>query len=176
MNKIKIYNSLSFSKEFFYEGANDWCEDEIGNKYFFKNGFVDFISEEEPSIIYINNSKEWLKKGKYHRETGPAKIGLGYEIWYLNGVKHKIDSCAVVNPYDHWMDEYWINGVRLNKHEYDNLPKDDDGKIHSDELIKLSNINFYCWHGMFCENKEEFILLKLKNDLKNTKVKTKIKI
>ena len=50
------------------------------------------------------------KKGKLHREDGPALIRSDVKLWYINGKLHREDGPAVIFPDS--SQEWWINGKR----------------------------------------------------------------
>ena len=48
------------------------------------------------SVEYLNISKCWYKKGKLHREDGPAvELVRGQKEWYKEGKLHRLDGPAV---------------------------------------------------------------------------------
>ena len=47
--------------------------------------------------ITSNGNRYWYRKGKLHREDGPAvEWWDGDEEWYLNGKRHRTDGPAVI--------------------------------------------------------------------------------
>lgn len=57
---------------------------------------------------------EYLKKGKLHKDDGPAVIyDTGYQAWYQEGLLHREDGPAVIHPNGH--QEYWLLGCRLQE-------------------------------------------------------------
>jgi hypothetical protein len=56
---------------------------------------------------FLNNSKEWFKEGKWHREDGPAVEHInGYKEWWVNGKRHRINGPAIENS--NGAKEWWI--------------------------------------------------------------------
>lgn len=109
--KFKLIKHDSFSLEIaFIEKFNGWYKTDYGVCYHFKNGFL-HSSNDEPATFYPStNSYEWYKKGKLHRESGPA-ISLIEEkvfIWFLNGEETEEEDVIA-----------FVNSQKLNK----NFPK-----------------------------------------------------
>jgi hypothetical protein len=61
--------------------------------------------------VLPDGSKEWLLRGKLHREDGPAREDAdGTKNWCLNGKLHRIDGPAV--EWDDRPNEWFLNGKR----------------------------------------------------------------
>jgi hypothetical protein len=72
--------------------------------------FFDKITE----IIFLNSA------GEFHCEDGPAKIGDGYYVYYLNGVVHRLDGPALCYGNIKY---YYIDNKLLTEQEYYNDPR-----------------------------------------------------
>ena len=49
--------------------------------------------------IYESGTREWLARGKFHRQDGPAIERVdGTKFWYLNGRQHRENGPAVEYP------------------------------------------------------------------------------
>jgi hypothetical protein len=67
--------------------------------------------------VWANGNKEWLLKGKRHREDGPAvEYANSYKAWYLNGKLHREDGPAVeyANGNKYW----YLNSERVTEEEH----------------------------------------------------------
>ena len=54
---------------------------------------------DEPAIIYKNGTLVWYKKGKIHREKGPAVIyANGDTEYFLSGVRFQFDDWIKLTP------------------------------------------------------------------------------
>ena len=43
-------------------------------------------SDDEPSVVYLDNTKEWYQNGRLHRDNGPAiEYSDGRKEWYKEG-------------------------------------------------------------------------------------------
>jgi hypothetical protein len=61
--------------------------------------------------IIFSGGQYWYKKGKFHREDGPAAINnTGNLSWYNNGELHREDGPAVINNNGNL---YWYNNGEL---------------------------------------------------------------
>ena len=79
--------------------------------------FSDYL-EDEPTEITKWGTQIWKNKnGKIHRENDlPAIIhNNGIKIWYLNGVRYRINGPAWTHPYG--SEEYWKNGIEIRNYE-----------------------------------------------------------
>ena len=63
--------------------------DKKGN-IFYKNEDGDFHREDGPAYIGITGTKAWLVNNKFHREDGPARIGEedNYDRYYLDDIEY----------------------------------------------------------------------------------------
>lgn len=53
----------------------------------------------------------WIKKGKAHREDGPAiQHHSGYTAWYFEGEKHRLNGPAIIWP--DGSQEWFVHGLR----------------------------------------------------------------
>ena len=60
----------------------------------------------EEIIFHVNALDE------LHSETGPAVIHPdGYQAWYQNGLRHRVDGPAVVYP-EMGLEVRYVNGVK----------------------------------------------------------------
>ena len=90
-----------------------------GNKYW-KNEDGKYNREDGPAIEYANGDKAWYSDGQLHREDGPAiEYANGDKTWYKNDVLHREDGPAKEGTSFNISrkNEYWINGVFINKDE-----------------------------------------------------------
>lgn len=67
--------------------------------------------ENQPAVIFYNNSQHWYRNGKLHREDDKPAIvdkGTGCLSWFINGKLHRINKPArvLLNGY-----EWYNNGV-----------------------------------------------------------------
>lgn len=111
-------------------------------------------SEEEPIHIttYWDDGKTkraeyWKDRNKEnHRLDGPAKImyyssgNLSLVVWYKHGKRHRLDGPALID-YDEdgktiYIQEYWINGRRYTKEEYDAFLKN----VKPEDVDMLSDL------------------------------------
>lgn len=155
------------------KNAQGWYKDVENNLYFFHNGVLESIHD-QPAIKKSDGSLLWYSKGMLHRNNLPAKIVGGVQSYYRYDKKHYLDGPAILNTiYALYLRQYWINDHRLSEEAFHQLPKYLNNKIHSDEIISFHDISslqkkiysFYCWHGHFCDTSDEFLFLKLNNDL-----------
>ena len=52
--------------------------------------------EDGPAVVQANGSKYWYRKGKLHRIGGPGiEYANGSKLWYLKGKLHRLDGPAV---------------------------------------------------------------------------------
>jgi hypothetical protein len=74
-------------------------------------------NEDVKDGIYEKNTQEWVVKGCWHCDNGPAfEDAYGTRKWYFNGKRHREDGPAV-----EWPDgdkEWWIDGVQLTEEEF----------------------------------------------------------
>ena len=56
------------------------------------------------------------KKGKLHRNFGPAEIIPGYQCWYQHGFEHRLDGPAVTFASGKKM--YYIFGMEYDEEQY----------------------------------------------------------
>jgi hypothetical protein len=71
----------------------------------------------------------WLKNGfLHHREidpktglTLPAMIQGKMLAWYKEGLRHREDGPAIIDP-DDGTEDYWLNGKQFSKKEYEQQP------------------------------------------------------
>ena len=67
--------------------------------------------------ISEEGSKRWYKKGKLHREDGPAvERASGSKFWFINGELHREDGPAVEWASGH--KECYLNGKKYTKEEW----------------------------------------------------------
>ena len=54
-------------------------------RFWLKNG--EFHRDDEPAVIFKDDTEEWFQNGEYHREGGPALISkrCGYMEWWEKG-------------------------------------------------------------------------------------------
>lgn len=68
--------------------------------------------EDGPAVERVDGDKYWYKEDKLHREDGPAvELVRGQKEWYKEGKLHRIDGPAV-----EWglvTAEWWIDGEQL---------------------------------------------------------------
>ena len=88
-----------------------------------------------PQIDPLGNQVWRNKKGKYHRENGPAVICKdGTKEWYLNGIRHNLNGPAVI--YSNGFKEYWIDGEEFTKEQFEEIinvdPEEYDDEIECD--------------------------------------------
>lgn len=48
-----------------------------------------------PAVIHANGDQRWYRNGLLHRDKGPAIIYPNEQIWYINGVRTRIESPSV---------------------------------------------------------------------------------
>lgn len=161
----------------FCADADGWCIDQDGNEHHFNKGLMESVND-EPCSKYFNGQYSWRKDGLYHRLNEPARIlKEGVEYWF-NGKRHRLNGPAVTGSHVH-SDQYWINGIRLTEREFRTLPKDDNNNLHSQFLVSIGTkktpVEFYFWHGQFCETEQEFNYLKLEDKLSSNAVSNKKK-
>jgi len=81
--------------------------DDFGIRRWYKKG--KFHREDGPAIEFVSGTKEWYKEGKRHREDGPAYEGAnGEKRWYKEGKYHREDGPAI--EYADGRKEYLKNG------------------------------------------------------------------
>ncbi len=82
INSLDVRWSIGFC-----QNCNGIYHDEHGNKYIFKDGFLN--SElNEPSFVNFKGDLMWHKQGKLHNEDGPATImGNGEKVFYIENKK-----------------------------------------------------------------------------------------
>ncbi len=106
------WNSLRRNKKITTEFAHKY------KKYF---GFILYYKkgklhrEDGPAIINLKDTKEsWYKDGNLHREDGPAIISKEdcIEVWYFNGIRHRENGPAVIIKD---RKEWWVQGKRHRK-------------------------------------------------------------
>ena len=89
--------------------------DKYETKFWFKRGKLH--REDGPAVEHANGSKRWYKNGKCHRDDGPAIESVnGDKEWYQNGKLHREDGTAVV--WHSGYKEYWIEGVSYSEDEF----------------------------------------------------------
>ena len=103
--------------------------DKDGTKKWYLNG-IEYSKKEFEKEICIElkyprtdplGNQVWRnKKGKYHREDGPAVIDKdGTKKWYLNGIRHNLNGPAVI--YNDGFKEYWIDGEEFTKEQFEEI-------------------------------------------------------
>jgi hypothetical protein len=71
------------------------------------------MSKQPKMRVLPDGSKEWLLRGKLHREDGPAREDAdGTKNWCLNGKLHRIDGPAV--EWDDRPSEWFLNGKKVS--------------------------------------------------------------
>jgi hypothetical protein len=71
-----------------------------------------------------HGNKRWYNRvGQLHRLGGPAIVHVdGAKFWYINGARHRLDGPAVeIGRYAGYR-EWWVNGIELEQHEFDQHP------------------------------------------------------
>jgi hypothetical protein len=64
-----------------------------------RNKKGEFHRDDGPAIIGLNGTKYWYINGKRHRDGGPALIHPdGRQEWYQNGKCHRDDGPAIIWP------------------------------------------------------------------------------
>lgn len=83
--------------------------------FFDANG--EYHSDDGPAESCNNcNKKFWFKHGKLHREGAPAVVSEDGEIWYCEGLIHRLDGPATSSGY------FFIQGVAYSKEEFNSHP------------------------------------------------------
>lgn len=91
--------------------------DKIGNKYHYDEDGNLHSMNDEPAMILESGEKRWYYQGLIHREGKPAIQIPGYENQYYEmGKKHRLNGPAVESIE---FEEYWINGIQINKEIFD---------------------------------------------------------
>ena len=66
---------------------------------------------------------EWWYQGKLHNENGPAITNKhGYEAYYINGIRHRIDGPAMIKTDDRGT-EYWLYGKQISQEVFEKRTK-----------------------------------------------------
>lgn len=93
------------------------------------NGIYDRISKGPSRVEYTENnnikvSEEYIKKGLYHREDGPAIIKYDVKgrvlkkFWYRNGLRHNLKGPAQISYYKNGnmkFKSYWVRGIHSRR-------------------------------------------------------------
>lgn len=101
----------------------------IIHKYFKISNIIyppyDYYSDNYNNYINLNGCYHWkggdicwYKNGEYHREDGPAFIGVnGRKEWYLNDKLHREDGPAIIDPngYEGWYLNGKNNSIKRNR-------------------------------------------------------------
>ncbi len=178
------------------------------NNYVYKDKKLH--NENGPAIVYKDGGEEWWFNGVRHRLDGPAVIGVDGKSceWYINGERHRDDDPAILlytnGNYDEYYyfkgkkhnlkgpavsewnsghKEWWVLGFDLSKNEFDLLPRNDKGEIHSLEEIKISKLDglfmsnfvFYALNGKVVD-KVDVDKYILENQFPISKIGKKVKI
>jgi hypothetical protein len=85
--------------------------------------------ENGPARKWADGNKEYFIHGVYHREDGPSYIWSDSYEYRVNGKLHNLHGLA-----RHWsrkriigmleVNEYWINGVKMSKEEWNHARKE----------------------------------------------------
>lgn len=76
----------------------------------------------KPAVINTREKVvEYWENGKRHRVGGPAYISKsdGIRLWYLYGQLHRTDGPAIENKFDSSENDYYVNGDKLTKEEFE---------------------------------------------------------
>jgi hypothetical protein len=77
--------------------------------------------QEQNPKIDGNGVKRWRnEKNKLHRLNGPAIVDNGYEAWWVNGKRHRLDGPAMTWP--DGINEWWVNGKELTQQGFERHP------------------------------------------------------
>jgi len=119
MKKIKLLNNKKYVIVF---PDNTKLKIINGDQFWYCDGVLH--KEFGPAVIYKNGTREWYEHGVRHRNDGPAVICMvkGVREWWRNGKLHRLHGPARTR-YD-GNDAYYINGVWLNKDDFENQTKE----------------------------------------------------
>lgn len=132
------------------EKINGWYRDKANNVFHFVDGNIQ-SENDEPAIIWDCGKKEWYFKGLRHRLNGFAYISEDATSYYFMGhcVSQKI---------------------------LDDLPKNEFGLLHSNELYKIEKSGYFFYQGQifFEKEKEEYNKFILTTHLKQISTDKKV--
>ena len=75
------------------------------------------VNKRTGCVKYSNGDKRWLKRGKLHREDGPAIENInGFKYWYKEGKLHREDGPAIESA--NKIKEWWFNGEKFSESEF----------------------------------------------------------
>jgi len=91
--------------------------------------------EDGPALEYANGSKFWHVNGKLHRLDKPAiECVNGDKYWYQKGIRHRLDGPAI-----EWSDgckRWYINGKEFTEEEFDKQVDGCEGKVVEIDGVK----------------------------------------
>lgn len=126
------YRDGKIRDKFFFIDDQKWSEEHFNllapMKLAVKNNTPDVDSCELGGVYFTKN-------GEYHREGGPAVFNSGFH-WYKEGKQHRLDGPASI-----WLDgreDYYLNGEKLSKEEFENRKQQTDLLKLVDKLVKGS--------------------------------------
>jgi hypothetical protein len=71
------------------------------------------MSDQPKMKVHPDGSKQWLLRGKLHREDGPAHEDVdGLKVWWLNGKLHRTDGPAIERA--DGRKEWWLNSKQVS--------------------------------------------------------------
>jgi len=111
-------------------GHQEWW---IDNNQYSKEEFDAIHNKYTGYIKFANGTQKWFKNGQWHREDGPAVIGVyGEQFWYKNGKVHREDGPAIIWP--NGEQQWYLDDKNYTREDYyRELHK--RGKISDGELF-----------------------------------------
>jgi hypothetical protein len=102
---------------FYFEGKEKFTGFVLDQNGFLAH-YVDGLlhhDNDEPAVTREKfQFKAFYKKGKLHRDNGPAIIHFEYRAYYVEGLRHRLEGPAVY--YTGGLKEYWVNDVQIKHH------------------------------------------------------------
>jgi len=123
-----------------------------------------------PARIEPSGTREWLRYGKRHRESGPAvEHSSGRRDWWVDGKRHREDGPA--REFANGRREWWVDGKRHREdgpaREFANGRREwwVDGKRHREDgpaVILANGEERWYWRGVHCTREDVVISRRVK--------------
>lgn len=124
-----------------------YTTDADGNKRW-HNAAEELHREDGPAIERVDGHKAWWLNNQRHREDGPAvEDANGDRLWYQRHLLHREDGPAIEAADGTLL--WWIAHLPITQAQFDALPRDADGRLHSNTgpLVETEDDRCWFWHG-----------------------------